>query len=143
MPMRADIYDKTWEKNDIGRITVLQYVYVLKNRDPDLWSATDTVYWGDFFRWTCGHWCVICSIDQRNKVSQVKDKIADELLIGLYTSMFYQIQTILFERFQAEILIRQVCVFARILEWLLIKVCWFLICVPKCEIPEQFFKYFY
>lgn len=59
----------------------------------NLWSATDTVYWGDFFRWTCGHWCVICSIDQRNKVSQVKDKIADELLIGLYTSMFYQIQT--------------------------------------------------
>lgn len=34
--MRADIYDKTSEKNDIGRITVLQYVYVLKNRDPDL-----------------------------------------------------------------------------------------------------------
>lgn len=93
VPMRVDIYDKTSEKNDIGRITVLQYVYVLKNRDPDLWSATDTVYWGDFFRWTCGHWCVICSIDQRNKVSQVKDKIADELLIGLYTSMFYQIQT--------------------------------------------------
>lgn len=46
--MRADIYDKTSEKNDIGRITVLQYVYVLKNRDPDLWSATDT-YIGEIF----------------------------------------------------------------------------------------------